>query len=58
MVLASQIQAQQEADAEEEELSDFQRTRRPINMLNEARRVECYERLNTISEGTYGVVHR
>ena len=57
-MLASQIQAQQEADAEEEELSDFQRTRRPINMLNEARRVECYERLNTISEGTYGVVHR
>eukprot|EP00878_Enallax_costatus_P010398 GHUV01010852.1.p1 GENE.GHUV01010852.1~~GHUV01010852.1.p1 ORF type:complete len:444 (+),score=150.82 GHUV01010852.1:191-1522(+) len=28
------------------------------NMLEESRRVEEYERLNRISEGTYGVVHR
>jgi cell division cycle 2-like protein len=27
-------------------------------MLEECRSVECYEKLNRISEGTYGVVYR
>ena len=45
-------------EEELEEKSLFQLTRRPINMLNSCRKVDCFERLNRISEGTYGVVYR
>lgn len=31
---------------------------RPVSMLDECRSVEIYEKLNRISEGTYGVVYR
>lgn len=34
------------------------RSKRAVNMLEECRSVECYEKLNRISEGTYGVVYR
>ena len=43
---------------DEDSVSEFQATRREINMLNSCRRVGCFERLNRISEGTYGVVYR
>lgn len=44
---------------EDEDISDFQRTRPPVDMMKGSRRVDaCFERLNRISEGTYGVVHR
>ena len=33
-------------------------TKRSFNMLDECRSVDCYEKLNRISEGTYGVVYR
>ena len=32
--------------------------KRQVSMVNECRSVECYEKLNRISEGTYGVVYR
>lgn len=39
--------------------SDFERTRPPVNMLNKSRNVsDSFEKLNRISEGTYGVVYR
>ena len=44
---------------DDEDISDFQKTRPPVNMMHGSRSVEaCFERLNGISEGTYGVVHR
>lgn len=46
------------SEGDDDSPSDFQATRREISMLNACRRVECYERLNRISEGTYGVVYR
>eukprot|EP00879_Flechtneria_rotunda_P013107 GHRR01013690.1.p1 GENE.GHRR01013690.1~~GHRR01013690.1.p1 ORF type:complete len:627 (+),score=247.17 GHRR01013690.1:529-2409(+) len=42
-----------ESDSDDDSTGPFQ-----VNMLEESRRVEEYERLNRISEGTYGVVHR
>lgn len=47
-----------DTDSDIESVSEFQATRREISMLNACRRVDCYERLNRISEGTYGVVYR
>lgn len=55
--LATDREADEEPDSDES-VSEFQATRREISMLNACRRVECYERLNRISEGTYGVVYR
>jgi uncharacterized membrane protein YesL len=33
-------------------------SKRCVSMLEECRSVDCYEKLNRISEGTYGVVYR
>ena len=55
--LATNRDTDEDADSDES-VSEFQATRRQICMLNACRRVECYERLNRISEGTYGVVYR
>lgn len=50
---------EREWEDDDDDISEFQRTRPPVNMLNSSRRVDaCFERLNRISEGTYGVVHR
>lgn len=43
---------------DDEDISDFQRTRSPVNMLNDSRPVGSFEKLNRISEGTYGIVYR
>lgn len=56
--ITREMEEQEREWDEDEDISDFQRTRPPVNMLNSSRRVECFERLNRISEGTYGVVHR
>lgn len=48
-------QQQRDDQDEEEEPTIFQR---PVSMLNEVRSVDMYEKLNRISEGTYGVVYR
>lgn len=50
--------AAEEWDTDDDEKSEFQATRREICMMNACRKVESYERLNRISEGTYGVVYR
>lgn len=34
------------------------RSKKAVNMLEECRSVDRYEKLNRISEGTYGVVYR
>lgn len=49
---------EKEWESDDDSMSDFQATRRDISMLNSCRRVESFERLNRISEGTYGVVYR
>jgi len=41
-----------------ESLTDARPFKRRISMLNECRSVENYEKLNRISEGTYGIVYR
>jgi hypothetical protein len=47
-----------EEEEEEEEEPACLPIKRQVSMLRECRSVEAYEKLNRISEGTYGVVYR
>jgi cell division cycle 2-like protein len=51
-----EVEREKEENKNKNEEGDF--IKRSVSMLNECRSVEHYEKLNRISEGTYGVVYR